>query len=115
MAVALTRPTPNPDTTWGNKKRRVRDAVFSGTYTLGTSEVITAASVGLRVIDEVSVHGGCVRATAGTANPVTIIYSSPTSIRVVAFEGAAALSPLAEKTTEAWEAGTAGRFTFIGN
>lgn len=114
MAVAITRPTPNPDTTWGNKKRRVRDIVFSGTYTAGTSEVITAAQVGLKVIDEVSVHGGCVRATAGTGNPVAIVYPSATQVRVVAYEGAAALSPLAEKATEAWEAGTAGRFTFIG-
>ena len=119
MAVAIAKPTGTSvgaDTVWGNKKVRVRTLTFSGNYATG-GETITAASVGLKVIEQVHLNGNCALSTdKATANPVGItIASSGTSVVVTQYEGAASGAAIGEKTNaEAYATGSNIRATFIG-
>jgi hypothetical protein len=119
MTITLTKPTTTSagaDTVWGNKKVRVRILTFSGNYATG-GETITAASLGLKVIEQVYLNGNLAVSTdLATANPVGVtIASTGASVVITQYEGAASGAAVGEKTdTEAYATGSNIRATFIG-
>lgn len=106
----LTRPTPNPDAVVSNRKKRVRDIAFSGTYTTGGDALLPSA-FGLKVFDELTFHNGSV--SDGTVSyPVVFI---PSSNKVKLFEsGGAAGTAAAEKGSAESLTSITGRATAIG-
>ena len=119
MAVTLTKPTTTStgaDGVWGNKKTRVRIATFSGNYATG-GETVTAASLGLKCIEQVFLNGNLAVSTdLATANPVGVtIASTGASVVLTQYEGSAAGTALSEKTNaEAYATGSKIRITFVG-
>lgn len=112
MAIAVTKPVAGSDYTSANKKVKVRKLVFSGNYATG-GEAYTASSVGLRVIEQIIIHGGVAASSdVATAIPVFVDY---TNSKFVFYEGSAAGTALSEKTNaEAYPTGCNFRATFIG-
>lgn len=113
MAIALTRRSAF---VLDNKRSRTYDLVFSGNYATG-GETITAASVGLRAIEQVISNGNVALSTdLATANPVGFtIASNKQSVVVTQYEGSAAGTALSEKTNaEVYATGSNLRVTFIG-
>lgn len=113
MAVAITRVT-GADSTFGNKRLKVRDLTFSGNYATG-GESVTPANVGLKVIDQVLGSNVAAAADLVTANPV--FYNHATSKFVFYEDNAvAAAASLTEKNNaEAYATGTKMRVTFLGH
>ncbi len=118
VAITITKPTGVQDTTFGNKRIKVRDITFdTGTYVTG-GNTITAAQVGLKRIDFASFGTqGMTGGTAGaTVNWIGVRYASDgTSITVQQYESAATGLPGLEKTNaEATVANATFRVLFIG-
>ena len=117
MAVAITTPYKGIDAVFGNKRIKTRKLVFSGNYATG-GESITAASLGLRTIDNVLSPGGVAHSTdLATSNAVAFkVADDHKSVTVVHYEAAAANTALAEKTNaEAHATGSTVRITVIGH
>lgn len=113
MAVVITRPSSGIDYKVSNKQVRVRKLVFSGNYATG-GESVTAANVGLKVIEQVVVNGGGVAAASALSTGIATAYDFDNS-KFVFFEGSAAGTALSEKTNaEAYPTGCFLRVTFIG-
>jgi hypothetical protein len=102
VTITITKPTGVQDTTFGNKKIKVRDITFNtGTYVTGGNTIL-ASDVGLKRIDFVSV--GTMGMTGGTSgatiNWIGITYAAGgTSITVQQYESAATGLPGLEKTS----------------
>jgi hypothetical protein len=105
----------------GNKKFRIYDIAFSGSYQDdGSESSVTAAQVGLKKIEAAIVQAGAAAASAlTTANPVAAtVASTGASVEFTMYEdnAAAAAAPLTEKTdNEAFITGQAIRCLFIGH
>ncbi len=117
MAVAAV-PVKNASTVFGNKRIKVYDLNFSGSYATG-GETVTASSVGLRKIDFVNVQGHVAEgSTPTTGNNVAVAISATgTSAAVRLYElggGGLAGDPLQEKGAEAYITGQTCRAQFIG-
>lgn len=114
MAIAATA-VSGAHTVWGNKRVRVYDLVFSGNYATG-GEAITAASIGLRKVEQVHSPGVARSTDLATANPVGFgVNSAGTSVTITHYEGSAAGTAISEKTNaEAHATGSNIRVTFIG-
>jgi len=117
MAVALAKVT-DADCTFGNKRMKVRDVTFSGSYATG-GETINASDVGLRRIDQCYSQGFAAGSTPTSGNPVgTIVASGGGSVVLRLYElggTGAAGDPFAEKTnSEAYISGQNVRLTFVG-
>jgi hypothetical protein len=113
MAIAVTKPTPNPDYIDGNKKVRVRTLTFSGNYATG-GESFTPTNAGMKQFDQVIVHGG-VAAAADMATAIPVFYNFATQ-KFTFYEGSTAGTALGEKTNaEAYPTGCLVRVTLIGN
>lgn len=111
MAVAATG-VAGANYVSGNKKVRVYDLVFSGNYATG-GESFTAATVGLKVINQVIPHGGAATSSDLTT-AIPLAYNHATS-KFVFYEGSAAGTALAEKTNaEAYPTGCKIRVTVVG-
>src|SRR4051812_46689162 len=93
----------------GNKKVRVYDVTFSGTYTTG-GDALTPTALGFRKVEQFIPHGG---ATDGTVQyPVQYVYSSG---NVKLFEsGGAAGTAAAEKGSAESLTGITLRVTVVG-
>jgi hypothetical protein len=110
MAVAITRVT-GADGVMGNKRRTVRDLVFSGNYATG-GEALTAANLGLTRVETVTFHGQAKSTDAATSTNVTYDY---TNSKVLHYESGASGAAEAEKTdAEAYPTGSNVRVTAIG-
>lgn len=80
MAIGtLTKPTPTPDYTAGNRKYRTRDVVLTAgaNYTTG-GETITPGMLGMRARIEQVVNGGIARTTTGGAATIPIAFDYAT-------------------------------------
>jgi hypothetical protein len=108
MAVNISKPSGG-DFNIGNKRVRVRDVTFTGSYAAG-GESITPSNVGLKNVLTVL---GIVTEAAGATSGIPLRWD-PTNNKIQLYESAAAGAPLAEKGAEAYAAATAGRLTFIG-
>ena len=100
----------------GNKRVRVYDLVFSSTYATG-GETITAASLGLRKIEQVIPNGNLALSTdLATANPVGFkVAAAGTSFTATQYEGSAAGTAVSEKTNaEAYATGSNIRVAVVG-
>jgi hypothetical protein len=118
VAVTVTKPSGSQDTTFGNKKIKIRDITFdTGTYVTG-GNVITAASLGLKRIDYMGMGTqGMTGGTAGaTINWIGVTYAAGgVSVTVQQYESAATGLPGLEKTSaEATVANATFRVMFIG-
>ena len=118
VVVTATKPTGVQDTTFGNKKIKIRDITFdTGTYVTG-GNVVTAASLGLKRIDYVGM--GTQAMTGGTAgatvNWIGVTYAAGgVSVTFQQYESAATGLPGLEKTSaEATVANATFRVMFIG-
>ncbi len=119
MSVTLT-PVAGASTVMGNKRIRVYDLAFGGTYATG-GETVTASSLGLRKIHWVTpmnpITIGTTLANGGTL-PVFTISASGTSVAIAQLEDAAGTVGLPigqEKTNaEAYVANATLRCVFIG-
>lgn len=110
MAVAITRVT-GADGVVGNKRRTVRDLVFSGNYATG-GEALTASQLGLTRVETVTFHGSAMATDLATATIPVYDYANS---KVVHFESGASGAAQAEKTNaEAYPTGSAVRVTAIG-
>jgi hypothetical protein len=119
VVVTATKPTGVQDTTFGNKKIKIRDITFdTGTYVTG-GNTVTAASLGLKRIDYVGMGTQiATNGTAGaTANPIGVTYAANgQSVTFQQYESAATGLPLLEKTSaEATLANFTFRAMFIGH
>lgn len=110
---AVTRPTPIPDFTNGNKRQRVRDIVITAgaNYTTG-GEIITPAAVGLnRRIEQVSGTGAARLTTDGsTSIPISISYLANGTVKLQGYVAATG----AEQTAAANLSTFSTRLTFVG-
>jgi hypothetical protein len=101
----------------GNKRFRVYDVAFSGTYT-ANGESVTAAQVGLKKIQQVHAPGAALDSTSAPAlgNPLGVVISSTGSTATfVLLESAADGDALDEKPAETTASAAATfRVTFIG-
>ena len=109
----ITKPTAlgsRANYTDANKRVRVRDVQLTSgaNYTAG-GETVTAASVGLNVIEEALVHSLALPSGAATSRSVGVVYNSDGSIK------------LSVQTTASAEAAAASdqsaytvRITFVG-
>ena len=123
MAVAIAKPShiaaSRCDYTSANRRYRIRKLTFSGNYATD-GETITAASVGLRKIEEGHLHGHVAAGSTPTTGVVLGIVPAADgqSVAVRAYElggTGAAGDPLAEKNNaEAYIAGTNINATFVG-
>ena len=111
MALTIARIT-GADTTWGNKRVRVRDITFDSSYPTG-GEPLTPADVGLKKIEQAVPHGAA-RNTAGTL-AVDVAYDATTA-KLFAYETAATVAtPHAEVGSGESLATYTVRITFIGH
>lgn len=74
MAVSLARIT-GADTTWGNKKVRIRDVTFDNSY-LATGEPVNASDFGLKKFDTLEPLGFAIPSAGTTAWAVTAQISA---------------------------------------
>lgn len=110
MALAIAKVVPNADTTWGNKKVKVRDITFDNSYP-DNGEALTASQVGLRKIEQ-AIPNGPARAADGSTAVVTAF--DLTNSKVIAYESGASGAVLPEKgDTESLD-GYVQRWTFVG-
>jgi hypothetical protein len=104
--------------TAGNKKHRIYDLVFSGSYQDdGSESTLNASDVGLTRFYFITAQSGVSAATAlTTANEYAVtINTAGTSAEFTFYENAAAGSPSAEKTdNEAFITGQALRVLIVG-
>lgn len=116
MAITITKPVAGSDYAVSNKKAKVRKLVFSGNYATG-GESVTAASVGLKTIDQCVPHGVAMSTDLATSNPIGISYATGgASVTFIHYEAAATGLALLEKTNgEAHATGSNVRVTFIGS
>lgn len=114
MGLTIAR-VSGADTTWGNKKVKVRDITFDSSYPTG-GESLTAADVGLRKIDQVIPNGTAVDSdgTGGT-HAVVVVYDYSTA-KLQAFEGGASANAAVfdEKGSTESLANYLVRVTFVG-
>ena len=110
MALTVAK-VSGADTVFGNKKVKVRDITFDNSYPTD-GESLTAADVGLKVIQQAIPHGVAVNTAATSA--VTVRYDF-TNSKLLAFEtGDVVSTPLDEVgNTESLDT-YAVRMTFIG-
>lgn len=113
MAVAVTQLSPNADFVAGNKRVKIRDVAFSGTYPTG-GEVIDADDVGLKVIDFAIVDGAASE-TDETGAWITNVDYTTTGVKLVLFESAGAGLVHTQKPNEAYESAGRVRVTFVGH
>ena len=110
-AITLAKLSPNADTTFGNKKVKIRTLTFTGDYATGGVS-LTASDVGLKKIQFVEFSGVGAASDVATANALTYDY---TNSKVVLFESGASGAALAEKTNaETVPTGLNVRAVFIG-
>lgn len=112
MAVATTK-VPGADTVFGNKRVKVRDIAFSGTYPTG-GETITAASVGLKTINVAIADGGQAEVDLTGGFVAKMDYQTDGSVKVVLYEVGVA-GPLTQKPAEAYDSASELRVVFIGH
>lgn len=119
MATTLTRPFPGSDFSVANKKFRIRDVAFSGSYQDdGTESSVTTAQIGCKRIHAAIVQAGVAAASnLATGNPVAAtVNSAGTSVEFTLYEdlAVAAAAPIGEKTdNEAFITGQSVRCLFI--
>lgn len=114
MAVSATAVT-GASTVQGNKRVRVYDLAFSGTYPTG-GESVTAASVGLQKIEQVQLSGNVGESDETGAWVTKVSFaSSGASVLISLFEGSTAGTVLTQKPAEAYESASEVRATFIGH
>ena len=112
----ITRPSPNPDFTVGNRRWRTRDVqITSGAnYTTG-GETITAASVGLRRIEAVFNYGSAKTSNGATSRALAIDYSVSPNVKIQAYNGdAGVLGPQTEVPGNTDCSTLTARLTFLG-
>ncbi len=115
--ITVARPTGVQGCVMGNKKVRFRDVTAdTGDYAAGGFS-ITAAQLGLKSIDFVSVGSSATQGTAGaTAQIIGVTYAAArTSITVQVYEAAASGAPPLEKTAEAYVANFIFRVMAVGS
>jgi hypothetical protein len=110
----ITKPTPTPDHTIGNKRVRVRDVVLTGgaNYTTG-GETISPAAVGMKLRIEQCYSTGQARTTSGGAAtiPVSVDFATtPGSAKLQAYVAASG----AEQSAAANLSTFSIRLTFVG-
>lgn len=111
MAVAVAKVSPNADTTFGNKKIKIRTLTFSSNYATG-GEALAASDFGLKKIQHISFGGVASSSDVATACAVSYDY---TNGKVVFYESGAANAALAEKTNaEAYPTGCNVRVLVVG-
>ena len=102
MATTLTRPFSNSDFSVANKKFRIRDVAFSGSYQDdGSESSVTIAQLGCKRIHAAIPTGAAAAAALTTANPIAVtVNSTGTAVEFTLYEdnAAAAAAPLTEKT-----------------
>ena len=113
MALTITRPVAGSDARWANKRMIVRELEFDSSYPTG-GESLTAADVGLKVIEQFLPHGPASNSdgTGGTL-AVEVRYDHSTS-KVQAFESGADGAVLPEKGSTESLADYLVRVTIIG-
>lgn len=109
MAVTLTRPAGGSFNI-GNKKVRVVDVAFSGSYATG-GEAITATQLGMRRI--IGILAGTVTEAAGQTTLWSPHFDSANS-KVKLFGAGTGATGITEHAAAAYASNTAGRLTFIG-
>lgn len=114
--ITVTRPASSSDSTFGNKKIRIRDITSdTGDYVVG-GFTLTAAQFGLRRFDFITIDGAATEGTAG-ANAQVIGFrynATSTAVTVQVYESAATGLPPLEKTAEAYPANFRFRAMAIG-
>jgi hypothetical protein len=118
VTITITKPAGVQDTTFGNKKIKVRDVTFNtGTYVTGGNTIL-ASDFGLKRIDFCSFGTqGMTGGTSGaTVNWIGVTYAAAgTSITVQQYESAATGLPGLEKTSaEATVANATFRVMVVG-
>jgi hypothetical protein len=113
MAVAATA-VAGASTVFGNKRVRVYDLAFSGSYSTG-GESVTAEDVGLKKIEQAIPHGNASETDETGAWITNVDYQTDgASVKVVLFEGAGAGIVPTQKPAEAYESAGRLRVAFIG-
>jgi hypothetical protein len=114
MAVALAK-IAGADFVTGNKRVKVRTLTFSGNYATN-GETVTAASLGLKRIEQVYFGGVAAASTPTTAVQMgAVIASDGTSVAIRSYEAAASAAAFLEKdNSEAYITGQTVRATFVG-
>lgn len=81
MAGVTIAKVTGADSTWGNKRVKVRDITFDSSYPTG-GEPLVASDVGLKNIDFAIVT---IQAVGGTVN-VTSVYYDTTNKKLIAYD-----------------------------
>lgn len=97
----------------GNKRVRVYDLAITGTYPTD-GESITAASVGLKKIEQAIPNGGASETDLTGGWITKIDYQTDGSVKLVLFESATAGAVPTQKPNEAYESASELRCTFVG-
>lgn len=85
MALGTITPVKGANSTWGNKKMKVFDIQLTSgaNYTTG-GETLNASAVGLKRIEQVNPLGNATASNGATSRTVSVLYSSPTAVKLVA-------------------------------
>lgn len=86
MAVSIAKLDPNPDMVVGNKKFKFRKVTGDNSYPDGGEE-ITAANVGLTVLEAVIPLGSLAKTDEEGAYAVSFDYTSDTAVKLVVYQG----------------------------
>lgn len=111
---AITRPTPNPDVTIGNRRWRTRDVVLTtgANYTTG-GDTLTPSQVGLRVITQIYVDHA--KNATGTSLVIVRYDYAANKLQSYRYDGASAGKAFLEEVAAAVDLSTfTARITFVG-
>lgn len=86
MALTFAKMSPNPDHVSGNKRFHFRKITGDSSYPDGGEE-ITAANVGLKVIEAVVPMGGLAKTDEEDGYAVSIDYTSDTAVKLIVYQG----------------------------
>jgi hypothetical protein len=111
MALTVTKVT-GADYVSGNKRVKVRDITFDSSYATA-GEALTAATVGLKTIEQ-AIPNGAFRSTDAT-NSIVVSYDR-TNSKLVAYWGNAGSASVSPEVTSTTDLSTySGRITFVGS
>jgi hypothetical protein len=112
MTLAIVKVT-GADTTFGNKKIKIRDVTFDSSYPTG-GEPLTAADVGLKRIDQVLCDAGAKNAAGTLVIPVRYDHANA-KLQGYEYNGAAAGVARLQELANTFDASAfTARITFIG-
>src|SRR4051794_33479755 len=113
MALTVAKVSPNADTVFGNKRIKIRDVTFDNSYATG-GLALTAATVGLKVIQQVLTDAGAKNAAGTSVVPIRYDYTN-SKLQAYRYDGASAGKAFLEEVTAAVDLSLfTARITIIG-